>query len=141
MRVRVLHLSKFNPFLFDSKNTGFSLIEMIAFIVVVVIALGIFIPLTVIARYSHSIDQQSQALELAKKRMELILKQKKLVGFNSFSDPCLAGTPPAACSSPGYNVDPTTIASGWNGDANYKVVTVRVSGNGYAVLQTLVAKY
>jgi hypothetical protein len=70
--------------------------------------------------------------------MDLILGQRAINGFSSFSDPCPG---PSICTAPsGFTVS-SSIANNWNGDTAYKVITVTVSGNGNASLQALVANY
>jgi type II secretory pathway pseudopilin PulG len=123
------------------KNNGFSLIELIIFIVVLAIGIGVLLPITTTLTYIHHIDQQTQALELAGQRMELILAQKHLQGFNYFTDPCVGASPPAVCTVPsGYSVN-AVITDNWAGDSNYKIITVTASGLGNAELQTLVTNY
>jgi len=123
------------------KTQGFSLIELIIFIVLLATGIGVLVPLITTTRYVHNIDQQTEAIQLAQQRMELILVQKHIKGFSSFTDPCNGGTPPPACTPPsGYTVT-ANIANNWGGDTNYKVVTVNVSGIATASLETLVSNY
>ncbi len=123
------------------KNNGFSLIELVIFIVILAIGIGVLLPITTTLGYIHRIDQQTGALELAQQRMELILAQKHIQGFDYFTDPCIGASPPAVCTIPsGYTVT-AAIANNWGGDSNYKIITVTTSGLGNAELQTLVANY
>lgn len=123
------------------KNGGFTLVELLIFIVLVGIVIGIFITLNFSLRYIHKVDPQTAAINLAVQRMELILEQKKLLGFDSFQDPCQVNPSLNSCAVPtGYVVN-ATIDLNWQGDTNYKVITVQITGDGDAILKTLVAKY
>ncbi len=122
-------------------QNGFSLIELVVFIVLLAIGISLLIPLSVTTRYTQLIDKNSQATALAEQRMELILAQREIYGFNSFSDPCVGASPPAACNMLTGFTATTTIANNWNGDSNYKVITVNVTGDATANLQSLVANY
>ena len=121
------------------KIQGFSLIELIIFIVVMgIAAVGILISLHLALENSPNIEFNTQALQLAQGRIELILEQKKELGFASFSDPCTLAVPPAVCSIPtGYTVASSIVASG----ADFKIITVSVTGQGHSQLTTLVANY
>lgn len=122
------------------KNShGFTLIE----VVVTIIALGIIgatilLPIASSLRNSPVIDQNTVAMQLAEARIELILAQKHIQGFSGYSDPCPG---PAVCTAPsGYTVT-ANIANNWLGNTNYNEITVTVSGDGDAILTTLVANY
>lgn len=124
-----------------NKIRGFTFIELIIFTLIAGTMVGILLPFTLSLRDVHKIDHQTIAILLAQERMELIMLQKKVNGFNGFSDPCAAQTPPSICTQPsGYTVT-ATIADNWNNDTNYKVITVTTSGNGDAQVTTLVARY
>jgi type II secretory pathway pseudopilin PulG len=122
-----------------NKQSGFSLIELVIFIVVLGIAgVAIVSTFVVSGTKAPSLQNQSIAIELAQERMDLILGQRAINGFSSFSDPCPG---PSICTAPsGFTVS-SSIANNWNGDTAYKVITVTVSGNGNASLQALVANY
>jgi type II secretory pathway pseudopilin PulG len=120
---------------------GFNLIELIIFIILLGIGIGVLVPLVITSRYVHRIDKQTEALELAQQRMELILAQKNINGFSDFIDPCSESPPHIICSVPSNYTVTATIANDWLGDPDYKVITVTTSGDGNASLQTLVANY
>jgi len=123
------------------KVNGFNLIELVIFIFLLAIGIGVLIPLTTNLRYVHRIDRQTQALGLAQERMELILAQEKTNGFTNFTDPCTWSPQPSVCNVPaGYSIT-TTIANNWAGNTNYKIITVSVNGLGAAELTSLVANY
>ena len=121
-------------------RSGFSLIEVIVFIVVLgVLAAGLVVAFGSPIRNSPEAGRLDLAAELAQQRMELILAQRRAVGFAGFTDPCLG---PAICTTPaGYTVTPS-ILPGYGGDpTNYKVVTVSVSGPSAITVTALVANY
>ncbi len=123
------------------KQDGFTLIELVIFIAVLATGVGVLIPLITTTRYTHNLNQQTEAMQLAQQRMELILADERIKGFSAFSDPCTGGTPPTICTPPsGYTVE-AVIANNWEGDTNYKVITVNVSGAATASLKTLIADY
>jgi Tfp pilus assembly protein PilV len=124
-------------------QSGVSLVEVIIFIVIIaVLATGLFVALATPLRGSPQAGLMDMAAELSQQRLELILAQRRAVGFAAFSDPCVPGPGPAVCTPPtGYNVN-STIVAGWGGDpSNYKVISVNVSGLFTATASALVANY
>ena len=121
---------------------GFSLIELIIFIVVIAImAVALMSAFSTTMQNTPTAGLATKATQLAQERMELILAQRRAMGFATFADPCAPGPGPAACTPPsGYSVA-VTIAPSWNGDTNYRVITVSVSGTGAATATALVANY
>ena len=124
------------------KKAGFTIIELIVFIVIISIAASILFPILMSLKYSGTLPDQTVAQQLARSRMELILERRNMLGFQSTSDPCNDATPPAAgCSVPTDYAVSSSIASDWNGDTNYRVITVQVTGKAQATLIELVANY
>ena len=121
---------------------GFSLIELVIFIVLVsIMGVALLASFSVTTRSTPDAGQVTQATQLAQERIELILAQRRTAGFAAFVDPCTFGTPPAACTAPaGYTVT-AAIAPNWNGDTNYRVITVTVSGTMATTATVLVANY
>lgn len=125
------------------REGGFSLIEAIVFIVVLGVMLAALVTtLGSNLRLTPPAGQIDMAAELAQQRMELIVGQRRAAGFAAFTDPCIPGPGPAACTPPaGYAVT-SSIASGYGGDpVNHKVVTVSVSGTGSATATALLSNY
>ncbi len=130
-----------------SSQKGFSLIELVIFIVITsLLSAALFAVFSSALLGPAQTSSATQAMRLAVERMELILPQRQVLGFTSFSlpnaDPCKMGSAQLACSNiPGsYTVD-STIDDNWGADTNYKVVTVSVSGTATATLTALVADY
>ena len=122
------------------KGDGFSLIEVIVFIVILgVLAAGLVVSFASPLRNSPEAGRLDLAAELAQQRMELILAQRRATGFAGFTDPCPG---PAICTPPaGYTVT-ASIVAGYGADpTNYKVVTVSVSGTSTISATALVANY
>ena len=122
------------------KLRGFSLIELIVFILIIaIVTSALLVSFQTILQVSPTGNRQTTAIGLAQERMDLILGQRRLKGFSSFSNPCASGSPPAICTAlTGYTVTSNIAATTISGDSNYKTITVTVSGLGNAVLTTLV---
>lgn len=128
---------------------GFTLIELIVFIVVAsVLATTLYSAFLNALKGAPQAATFSKASDLAQERMELILAQRHQTKFANFTadsfDPCT--TLPASTEPPCINipVDFTVNASlllSWNGNTNFKIITVTVNGRGVFDLQTLVANY
>lgn len=126
---------------------GFNLIELVVFIIVLGIAtVGIMMSFRTALETSADIATSNTALEITQGRLEIIIGQYKINGFNSFSDICSgSGTLPAVCTIPnGYTV--TTSISNWplSSSTFFKLITVSTedaSGARLARLRSLVAKY
>lgn len=118
---------------------GLTLIELIAFIVIIGIAGTLIIPLTNALKTGGGSNNQIKAMQLARGRMELILASKHINGFDNMADPCANSNTGPCASVVGYSITPT-ITTGWNGSNNYKQITVSVSGSGSITLKSLVSK-
>lgn len=115
---------------------GFTLIEIIIFIVITgILATGLAAVFSTTMRGAAAPGQLTQATQIAQERMELILGQRRAVGFAAFTDPCPA-SPLCAPAPPGYAVN-VVIAPDWGGDINYRVITVTVTGPTGATLTAL----
>ncbi len=125
------------------RSAAFSLLEMIIFIVVLgVLLAGVVVAMTSSLRNSPQAGGLDAAAELAQQRMELILGQRRAVGFAAFADPCSPGPGPAICTPPAGFAVASTIVSGFGADlTNYKVVSVNVSGTTAITATALVANY
>lgn len=123
-------------------STGISLIELIISIIVIGIVAGSLLPaFSTALEGAPEVEYSTQAITYAKERMEIILGQKQIKGFDSFSDPCAGGSPPTVCTDTGDYTITSTIVGNWNGDTNYKMITVGVSGPSSAEIEALVSNY
>ncbi len=122
---------------FARRMSGFTLIELIIFIVVSgILAVGLAGVFSSSMRGGAEPGRLTQATQIAQERMELILEQKRRLGFAAFVaaanfDPCNPGPGPACTPPAGYSFVPApTRVIGWVlGDpVNYAVITVTVVG-------------
>jgi len=117
---------------------GATLVEMIMFIVIMgVVVAGLVTGLSTALRSAPQSKLMTEALGLAKERMELIRAQRARLGFSGFSattyDICSAGSTHPACSettvTPCFYTGALTCfgsATCFAGDTDYKCVRVRV---------------
>jgi prepilin-type N-terminal cleavage/methylation domain-containing protein len=132
-----------------TRARGFTLIEMVVFIVIVgVAAVALLRTFAQTMPRSPAPAQLTQATQLAQERMELILGRLGVVGYGALNDPCVGGTPPAICTNTfGYTVAVSGISPvvAWNGNptTDFKLITVQVSLNGVQLAQSdaVVADY
>jgi len=128
---------------FARRMSGFTLVELIIFIVVSgILAVGLAGVFSSSIRGGAEPGRLTQATQIAQERMELILAQKRrarLVGSFVFADPCPA-SPVCTPVPAGYAVV-SNIAPDWNGDINYRLITVTVNGPANATLISVVANF
>ena len=75
------------------RGRGFTLLEMIVFIVIVgVAAVALFQMFRQTLPRSPTPGQLVQATQLAQERMELILGRRGVVSYAALNDPCVGGT-------------------------------------------------
>lgn len=114
---------------------GFTLVELVLFIVIVaVVAAAMFQAFMATMRGSHYGKELTQATQLAQQRMEIIMGERKRLGFAGITaatyDPC----PPVgawanqACPTTSYTVTSTYNNPLPSCDPNCKEVTVTVTG-------------
>lgn len=132
-----------------NRQRGVTLIELVVFIIIV----GVIVS-SLAAGFSSTLKgstlpiQMTQALQIAQGRLELSLARKPVLGFAGFTtatfDPCAlpAGTQQGCLTPIGYTVAPN-LSNDWNGDTNYKIITIEVSDaqGKLAKLMALVANY
>ncbi len=123
------------------KNSGFTLIEIIIFIVIIgLVANAILFAFSTSLQKIPTILQTSIASQTAKKCMEWFIGQRRLNDYSAIT--CPSTSVPSFCTAPaGYSLSVNISCTTINSDANYKTITVTVSGNGSASLTTLVANY
>ncbi len=107
---------------------GFALIEAVVFIIVTGILLStLFLSSTTALRNSPTAHQQWIALQTARQCMEWFLGQRRFNGYTALSCPSTPSS--SACVVPsGFSVSTSVACTTWNGDPNYKTITVSVSG-------------
>ena len=134
---------------------GVSLVELIVFIVVTgIVAAALIAGMAAAVRTAPVPRAMHQGLQLAQGRMELILAQRKSLGFSNFTsatfDPCRPpGGAQEACLAPAayaatacFYTGAGTCAFGaantcQSGDVNYKCIRVRVTGSDGSTLTQL----
>ena len=120
---------------------GFTLIEAVIFIIVTGLMMNTFIVGTrTLLANSPKVHNQKIALDTARGCMEWYLGQRLLSGYSVYACP---STPTSTnCSAPtGFSVATNITCSTINSDANYKTITVSVTGLASASLTTLVGNY
>jgi type II secretory pathway pseudopilin PulG len=142
----------------QGREQGYTLIELIIFIMVLAIGIGALVALSFSLRNTHNIDSQTQALGLAKQRLEIIYANKIKNGYSSVFDPCMVASPPAICGTSdaiGHSTNPSGFVisssivvgdlstSGWinNPYGIFKKATVNITGNESASLNLLLTNY
>jgi type II secretory pathway pseudopilin PulG len=146
----------------NRQNSGYSLIELVIFIIVIGIGISVLIPLVITLSNVHLVDKNIQATKLAEQRMEIILNDYRTHGFSTFLDPCQVSPIPPICNvsnlagatqnPPGFTVTSEPIeqgnlidtGSGWLGpidDGDAKLITVNVTGKSSSTLQAAVTDY
>ena len=147
-------------------NCGFTLVEVVIFLIVSGLMLSVLLPMYVMLRNVRLINLQNQATTLAENRMEIIedwrnyqCKINETSAFANMCDPCstdatqCAGGPivdpknatipwpgwPYICEAPagaGYTITSTIVSDG----TYSKTVTVNVTGPGSASMQTTLSE-
>jgi len=120
-------------------TAGFTIIELVIFIVVIgILASALLLGVHQVLISSTEPEKNIQAIQLAEQRMELILGQRKILGYANFSDPCASGPGPAICTlPPGYSISQPTVSL--DTDPNFSIITVQVTGASHATLTSRVA--
>ena len=127
------------------KNTGgsgFSLIELIVFIVVISIIGTISLNVLGVAlrRFYPVEHKQIIATQAAMRCMEWFLGQAYANGYSSI--PCPSTTVPSFCTAPnGYTISVNIAYTTISGDSTYKGITVTANGLSKATYNLLIASY
>ena len=86
----------------SAAQRGVSLIELIAFIVIMGICVVALLSMyRAVLPHGATPSEITLATQLAQERMELILGQRIVDGYSTavLNDPCVGGTPPAICTN------------------------------------------
>jgi prepilin-type N-terminal cleavage/methylation domain-containing protein len=119
---------------------GFTLIELIIFIIITgILASTLLIAFRTAFLKQPSVDQNIGALQIAQQCMEFLVGQRDINGYTSVT--CPSSTTPSFCTTAGYTISTTITCLTINTDANYKSITIAVSGAGNASLTTFLANY
>lgn len=120
---------------------GFTLIEVLVFIIVTGFLLNILVLASMTAlRATPAIHHQWIAIQSARKCMEWFLGQRRLQGYNTLT--CPSTPSPGICAPPaGYAATINVSCSTWNGDSLYKTITVNISGLANASVSTQIGNY
>lgn len=107
------------------KNAGFSLVELVVFIVVIgIVAVAMIVPMNMASENSANPLYDTIAYELAQERMELILGQRYMATtFSSFADPCATTPTLPVCTFSGY-----TVVANISAGTAVRTITVSVTG-------------
>ena len=135
-------------------QSGISLVELVAFIVIVSVAMvGLIGAYSKILARAPTAAQITRATQLAQERMELILSQKDVQGYASLTlDPCPASAvcpPPAQLLAMGFIVNASGVIASAPWPANpvtsqYRLITVTVTdtlGTQLGELKSVLANY
>lgn len=127
------------------KQAGFTLIELVLFIIITsILASAILLAYVDALGKSPIILQNTIATETARQCAEWYLGYRRLNGYTGISGANCTNplTLPGICTVPsGYTLTGTCVATTVRGDANYETITFTVGGAGSAVLTLLLASY
>lgn len=120
---------------------GFTLIELLVFIIVTSLIMStLLLSAMQTLRNAPATHQQWVAMQTAQQCMEWFLDQRRLVSYASLT--CPSTPSPAACTAPsGFSVSTSIACTTWNSDANYKTITVSVSGLASLSISTQIGNY
>lgn len=124
------------------KNQGFTLIELVIFILIVgLLAAGILASYNTSLRGTARLKYQTSATGYAMKCLEWFLGQRYLKGFDNIS--CNT-TVPNFCNVPsGFTITTNVVCTTYNNDTNnYKTIITEVGGDlGNENISLIIANY
>lgn len=126
------------------KKNGFTIIELITFIVVLgIVASGLLIGMNQAQRYSDIPRNITQASFLANARMQIILMNRSINGYASLYDPCTTTPSLAICTplSTFASANNLTVSTSTISGNNPKTISINVTGSGNASIQASVYNY
>lgn len=126
------------------QQRGFTLIELIAFILVVaIVATGLLVGVNHALRSSGPSTRTTEASFLANARMQVILMKRGVDGYTALSDPCTTTPSLALCTalSNYATAQGFTVVTSISAGPNPKVVSVTVTGSGNATVTSRVYNY
>jgi prepilin-type N-terminal cleavage/methylation domain-containing protein len=127
------------------KQAGFSLIELIVFIIITsILASAILFSYVSALGKSPTLLQNTIATQTARQCAEWYLGQRRVNGYSSVSGTnCTSSlTLPSFCTVPsGYTLAATCSQTTVRSDTKYETITLTVSGAGSAALTLLLGDY
>ena len=126
-----------------NKYSGFTLIELIIFIIITAI-LGTTILVAFVNGMNQSpvIAQNANADLAAQQCAEWFIGQRDLNGFSSIA--CTSPNTPSYCTNnmpSGYTISTTCTSTTISSDSNYETITITVGGKGNATLTFIIGNY
>jgi Tfp pilus assembly protein PilE len=126
-------------------DQGFSIIELIIFIVIMgIVGISVLASFNAVLKGTSVPRQQTVAWQVASRCIEWYLEQRYVNSFTTAALTCPSTTVPTFCTVPsGYSISTSVSCTQLYGEtgANYKTITVSVTGLGSASLSLLVALY
>ncbi len=126
------------------KQVGFTLIEVLLLIIVSsILAMTILLSLQTATKNMPNQLYNMTATQTAKLCLEWFVGQRRLQWGNGYlSVTCPSTAVPFTCVAPsGYTLSVDIACTTINSDANYKTITITVTGSGNATLSALIANY
>jgi prepilin-type N-terminal cleavage/methylation domain-containing protein len=119
------------------KHSGFTMIEVIIFIIVSGILASVAVSaMQIFLNNSNNIRQGYTAELIARECIEGYIGERNVYGYATFTCPSTTVLPYCTTQT-GYNISVNLVCSTFNTDTNYQTLTVTVSGLGNATLTTL----
>ncbi|QMT61230.1 prepilin-type N-terminal cleavage/methylation domain-containing protein [Legionella sp. PC997] len=128
----------------NRKQDGFSIIELIVFIVTIgIIVSGLLMGINQAQRYSGIPRATPQASFLANARMQIILMNRDINGYTALDDPCTSTPGLDICMAlSNYALENNFVVSSPTiSGSNPKIITLDVTGTGNATINASVYNY
>lgn len=122
------------------KYKGFTLIELVMFIIIVsIVAGGVVLSLMNTLQNTPLITQNTIAIQTANQCVEWFMGQRYLNGYQSIT--CNSITPSFCTTPSGYQITVSCSNTTINGDNNYKTINIHVTGEAEVLLNLMIANY
>lgn len=120
---------------------GFSLVEMVIFIVIVaIISTSLMKGAESVLAYTPGLNNETQAIEAADRCIDWYVGQRYMKGYDNVST---GTTTPSYCTVPtGFTITTNVALTSMFSETNaFKTVTVTIGGNGNASMSLLLSDY